>query len=407
MAGTFVIVGASLAGATAAAKLREEGFDGPVVLVGAERELPYERPPLSKEYLKGEKPFEKLLVRAPPIYEELGIELRLGAPARAIDPAAHEIELDRGERIRYDKALVCTGGRNRRLPIPGIDLDGVLGLRTVTDADRLRDEARPGRRAVVVGMGFIGSEVAATLRGLGLEIVAVEAFNTPLERVLGSEVGRAIAELHREHGVDLVLGDGVEAFEGAGRVERVRTSRGRLIECEFAVVGLGIEPVVEIAATAGVELDNGVVVDDRCRTSVEGIYAAGDVANHLHPLFARRIRVEHWLNAIEQGSAAASSMLGKGEPYAEVHWFWSDQYDENIQYAGHHDGWDELVVRGNVEERRFAAFYVKDGVVDAVVALNQGRDVQRAKRLIAARVPVDAAMLGDQEVDLRSLVPAG
>ncbi len=400
---TFVVVGASLAGATAALALREEGFDGRLVLVGAEEEPPYERPPLSKEYLRGERPFEKLLVRPAETYDELEIELRLGVAAQSLDPSRRELELADGERIRYDKALVCTGGRNRRFAIPGLELEGVHGLRTLADAARLREEARPGRRAVVVGMGFIGSEVAATLRGLGLEVAAVEVFETPLERVLGAQVGRAIAELHRDHGVELVLGDGVAAFEGAGRVERVRTAGGRVLECDFAVVGLGIEPAVELAASAGAALENGVAIDERCRTSVEGIYAAGDVASHFHPLFGRRIRVEHWLNAIEQGSAAALSMLGRGEPYAQVHWFWSDQYDANLQYAGHHTDWDELVVRGSLEERAFAAFYLKDGLVDAVVALNRGRDVQRAKRLIAARAPVEPAALRDEAVDLRTL----
>jgi 3-phenylpropionate/trans-cinnamate dioxygenase ferredoxin reductase subunit len=400
---TFVVVGASLAGATAAATLREEGFDGRLVLVGAEEEPPYERPPLSKEYLRGERPFEKLLVRPVETYSELEIELRLGIAAQSLDPSSRELELADGERIRYDKALVCTGGQNRRFPIPGLELEGVHGLRTLADAARLREEARPGRRAVVVGMGFIGSEVAATLRGLGLEVAAVEVFETPLERALGAQVGSAIAELHRDHGVELVLGDGVAAFEGAGRVERVRTAGGRVLGCDFAVVGLGIEPAVELAASAGVALENGVAVDERCRTSVEGIYAAGDVASHFHPLYGRRIRVEHWLNAIEQGSAAALSMLGRGEPYAQVHWFWSDQYDANLQYAGHHTDWDELVVRGSLEERTFAAFYLKDGLVDAVVALNRGRDVQRAKRLIAARAPVDPAALRDEDVDLRTL----
>jgi 3-phenylpropionate/trans-cinnamate dioxygenase ferredoxin reductase subunit len=219
-------------------------------------------------------------------------------------------------------------------------------------------------------------------------------------------VGGAIAELHRERGVELVLGEGVQAFEGAGRLERVVTSAGRVLECDFAVVGLGIEPAVELAEGTAVDVDNGIVVDEYCRASVQGIYAAGDVANHFHPLFGRRIRVEHWLNAIDHGAAAARSMLGKGQPYAEVPWFWSDQYDANLQYAGHHTGWDELVVRGSLAERKFAAFYVTGGVVEAVVALDRGREVQRAKRLIASRAPVDTIKLADPEVDLRTLVPA-
>jgi 3-phenylpropionate/trans-cinnamate dioxygenase ferredoxin reductase subunit len=407
VAATFVIVGASLAGATAAVTLREEGYDGRLLLVGAEADLPYERPPLSKEYLRGEKPLEKVLVRPAEVYGSLEVELLLGTRASSLDPVARIVELEGGERLRCDKALLCTGGRNRRVPIPGIGLEGVHDLRTLADADGIREEARPGRRAVVVGMGFIGCEVAATLRALGVQVAAVELFNAPLERVLGEEVGRVIADLHRDHGVELVLGEGVEAFEGARRVERVRTTGGRVLECDFAVVGLGIEPAAELAAAAGLEVENGVVVDELCRTSADGVYAAGDVANHRHPLLGRRVRVEHYLNAIEQGTAAARSMLGRGEPYAPVHWFWSDQYDANLQYAGFHTRWDELVVRGSLEEQRFAAFYLEGGLVQAVVALNQARDVQRAKRLIAARVPVDPARLRDPEVDLRTLVPAG
>jgi len=403
VAPSFVILGASLTGGTAAATLRDEGFDGRLVLVGAEDELPYERPPLSKGYLRGETPREKLLVRPEAFWQEHEVELLLGMAAARIDPSAREVELADGSRLGYDKLLVATGGRNRRPPIPGIERDGVLDLRTVGDSERIQAAARNGGRAVVVGMGFIGSEVASTLRELGLEVQAVEPFRVPLERALGPEVGQVLRDLHAEHGVEAFYGEGVESFQGTERLERVVTSSGRRLECDVAVVGVGIEPAVDVVAGSGVEVDNGIVVDEFCRTSVEGIFAAGDVANHLHPLFGRRIRVEHWRNAIEQGAAAARSMLGKGEPYAEVHWFWSDQYDANVQYAGHHTEWDELVVRGSLEERAFVAFYVAGGLVDAAVAVNSGRDLRRAQALIRARVPVEAAKLRDPEVDLREL----
>jgi 3-phenylpropionate/trans-cinnamate dioxygenase ferredoxin reductase component len=403
VAPSFVILGASLTGGTAAATLRDEGFDGRLVLVGAEDELPYERPPLSKGYLRGETPREKLLVRPEAFWQEHEVELLLGMAAARIEPSAREVELADGSRLGYDKLLVATGGRNRRPPIPGIERDGVLDLRTVGDSERIQAAARNGGRAVVVGMGFIGSEVASTLRELGLEVQAVEPFRVPLERALGPEVGQVLRDLHAEHGVEAFYGEGVESFQGTERLERVVTSSGRRLECDVAVVGVGIEPAVDVVAGSGVEVDNGIVVDEFCRTSVEGIFAAGDVANHLHPLFGRRIRVEHWRNAIEQGAAAARSMLGKGEPYAEVHWFWSDQYDANIQYAGHHTEWDELVVRGSLEERAFVAFYVAGGLVDAAVAVNSGRDLRRAQALIRARVPVEAAKLRDPEVDLREL----
>jgi 3-phenylpropionate/trans-cinnamate dioxygenase ferredoxin reductase subunit len=403
VAQSFVIVGASLTGGTAAATLREEGFDGRIVLVGAENELPYERPPLSKGYLRGETPREKLLVRPEAFWQEHGVELLLGTAATRIDPAAGEVVLADGHSLGYDNLLVATGGRNRRPPIPGIERDGVLDLRTVGDSERIQAAARNGGRAVVVGMGFIGSEVASTLRELGLEVQAVEPFRVPLERALGPEVGQVLRDLHAEHGVEAFYGEGVESFQGTARLERVVTSSGRRLECDLAVVGVGIEPAVDVVAGSGVEVENGIVVDDLCRTSVEGIFAAGDVANHMHPLFGRRIRVEHWRNAVEQGAAAARSMLGKGEPYAEVHWFWSDQYDANVQYAGHHTKWDELIVRGSLEERAFVAFYVAGGLVDAAVAVNSGRDLRRAQALIRARVPVEAAKLRDPEVDLREL----
>jgi 3-phenylpropionate/trans-cinnamate dioxygenase ferredoxin reductase subunit len=400
-----VVVGASLAGGTAAATLRDEGYDGRIVLVGAEAELPYERPPLSKGYLKGETAREKLLVRPEGFWEEHEVELELGTPAARIDPDAREVELADGRRLRYGRLLVATGGRNRRLRVPGAELRGVLDLRTIADSEVIGETARLAGRAVVVGMGFIGSEVAASLRQLGLEVTCVEPFAVPLERALGAEVGGAIAELHREQGVVARYGEGVTAFEGAHTVERVVTSSGERIECDFVVVGVGIEPAVEVVAGSGVEVDNGIVVDELCRTSVEGIWAAGDVARHQHPLFGL-VRVEHWRNAIEQGAAAARSLLGKGAPYGEVHWFWSDQYDANIQYTGHHTGWDELVVRGSIDARKFVAFYLVQGVVRAAAAVDSGRDLRRTQALIRAQTPVDPALLRDPEVDLRTLVPA-
>lgn len=404
MPDTLVIVGANLAGGMAAATLREEGFDGRVVLIGEEPHPPYERPPLSKEYLRGEQPFEKALVRPSGFYQANGIETRFGVRVARVDPGARMVEMAGGESLRYDKVLVSTGVRNRRFPIPGLDLEGVHDLRTVADADRIRSDIRPGRRAVVVGMGFIGAEVAASLRQSGVEVTVVEFARTPLFRVLGEQVGRAIAGLHRDHGVEMFFEDSVAAFEGAGRVERVRTKAGRRIECDFAVVGVGVEPVTDLVAGTGVEIDNGIMVDEYCRTSMEGVYAAGDVANHYHPVFRRRVRVEHWQNALKQGPAAARSMLGKGKPYDEVHWFWSDQYDANVQYAGFHTEWDELVVRGSLEARSFVAFYLKDKRVLASVAINRSKDLRRSMPLIKSQVQVEPARLRDEGADLAQLV---
>ena len=403
---TIAIVGASLAGSSAAATLREEGFDGRTVLIGAEPQLPYDRPPLSKNYLRGTTSFEKTLLRPPEFYRERDIEMRLGTTVTRVDAEKRMLALQDGERLEFDQLLIATGGRNKRFPIPGIDLPGVYDLRTVADADRIREAIGHGGRAVVVGLGFIGAEVAASMRQSGLEVVAVEPFKTPLYRALGEEIGRVVEGLHRDNGVEMILDDAVTAFEGSGKVERVVTRNGRRIQCSLAVFGLGIEPATELVAGTPVRVDNGIVVDDQCRTNVPGIFAAGDVANHHHPVCGRQIRVEHWQNGVKQGAAAARSMLGRGQSYDEVHWFWSDQFDANIQYAGFHAPWDRMVVRGSLPERKFLAFYLTEGRVESVVAINQGRDMRRTLPIIKARVAVDPARLEDPNVDLRTLAPA-
>jgi 3-phenylpropionate/trans-cinnamate dioxygenase ferredoxin reductase subunit len=404
MPNAYVIVGASLAGATAAVTLRQEGADGTITLIGAEPGPPYERPPLSKTYLRGETPFEKALVRPPAFYEENGIETIFGCRATRIDPSARFVELEDRRRVPFDRLLIATGGRNRRVSIAGADLDGVYSLRTVQDADRIRAEIVAGRRVVVVGMGFIGSEVAASLRQKELDVVAIEPSKTPLVRVLGEDVGQCLADLHRAHGVRTVFEDTVVAFEGNRRVERVLTKKGQRFECDFVVVGIGIEPSVDALNGSGIHLDNGIVVDEYCQTDVSGIYAAGDVANHYHPLFTRRIRVEHWQNAIKQGAAAARNMLGRHVAYDEVHWFWSDQYDANLQYAGFHSSWEQLVVRGRLDSDSFLACYVNGGRIDAAIAFNRAKELRRVIPLIRARRPIDLEQLRDESVDLRSLL---
>jgi len=400
----YVIVGANLAGGTAAITLREEGFDGEIVLIGAEPHPPYERPPLSKEYLQGRQPFENALLKPVNFYTDHNIQTRFGVRAVRVDSRGHAIKLEGGGQVSYDKVLVATGARNRRLRIPGADLEGIYDLRTVDDAGRIRARSRGGSRAVLVGMGFIGSEVAASLRHRGVEVTVIEPFKTPLYRALGEQVGRVFEAIHRENGVLMFFEELVTAFEGTGHLQRVVTSAGRRIECDFVVVGVGVEPATDLMADSNVKIDNGIVVDEYCQTNVEGIYAAGDVANHFHPLFGRLVRVEHWQNAIYQARAAASSMLGRREPYSDVHWFWSDQYDCNVQYAGFHTGWDELVVRGNLEERNAVVFYMQEQRIAAAVAFNRGRDLQRAISLIKARVQVEPTVLRDEGVDLRSLV---
>lgn len=399
----YVIVGASLAGATAAATLREEGFDGEVVLIGAEPAFPYERPPLSKTFLRGESTIQEAMVRPEAFYSDNRVETRFGTTVIGVDAAGRTLAIAGGDPVSFDKLLIATGARNRRFPIPGIGLEGVLDLRTLADAARIRAEMLPGHRVVMAGMGFIGSEVAASLRQRGLEVHVVAGGKAPLDRVLGEDVGRVIEGIHRDHGVEMTFDDQVEVFEGNGRVRSVKTSSGLSVPGDFVVLGLGVEPVVNFLEGSGVDLDNGVVVDEHCRASVAGVFAAGDVANHLHPVYGRRVRVEHWDNARRQGRAAALNMMGRDTPYDEIHWFWSDQYEHTIQYAGQHREWDDLVIRGSLESRSFAAFYMLGGRVQAVVSVDRPADIQDAMGIIRAGGRADPAKLRDEGVDLASL----
>ena len=411
----IVIVGASLAGATAAVGLRSEGFADDVLLIGAESQLPYHRPPLSKEYLRGEQRVEDTLVNPARAYAEKGIELRLGVRATTIEPRRKLVELEGGERVAYDRLLVATGARNRTLSMPGAALDGIFQLRTVEDCDRIRAAAKPGRRAVLIGLGFIGSEVTASLRQLGVEVTAVDGQRAPLARVLGEEVGAVLAEIHRDKGAELLLEDGVAAFEGVRRVERVRTRKGRLLACDFVVAGIGVTPNTELLAAAGGEVNNGILVDEHCRTSLPDVYAAGDVTNHHHPIFGR-LRVEHWNNAYRQGLAAARSMVGGDQPYDYLHSFWSNQYEHTIEYVGFATAWDRIVFNGRPQGRRFLAFYLKDGLVRAVAGLDRGGDPEdqdadaeltAAAKLIRDRIVVDPARLADEDLDLRRMTATG
>ncbi len=402
-----VVVGAGLAGASAARTLREEGFDGRVVLIGEEPHPPYERPPLSKEYLRGEADADGVFVHAPSWYEENDVELVLGERAARLHPGERAVELEGGARVPYDSVLIATGGRNRRLDLRGGDLDGILDLRTLEDANRLRAEARPGRRAVIVGAGLIGCEAAASLRQIGVEVEVVEIFETALLRALGKEIGTVLEAIHRDRGVRFHFREVVHGFEGHRRVEEVVTERGTRIGCDFVLVAVGIVPAAGFAESSGVQEGDGVRVDERCFTGVEGVYAAGDVANHHHPVFGRRMRVEHFDNAIKQGSVAARNMMGRAEVFDDPHWFWSDQYEHNVQYIGSAPQWDELVVRGSIEERRFVAFYLNAGIVDAAAGLDSGRDVRRAGALIRSRARPERSALEDADVDLRKLAAAG
>lgn len=393
------MIGGGVAAANAAATLREEGDDGEIILLCAEPEPPYDRPPLSKSFLQGRDPV--IAARPDEFWKQNDVELRLSVAAEAIDIDAKVVHAG-GDRLPYDRLLIATGGRARATGVPGEDLDGVHLLRTVADARALRANAERAQRAVVIGMGFIGAEAAASLRTRGLEVVAISPA-LPLERALGSDVGRAIARLHAGRGVDVRLGPSLGRFEGAGRVERVVTDSGDLIECDLVVAGLGIVPNVAIAQQAGITTGDGIVVDSRLRASAPGVFAAGDVAMHDHPLFGP-VRVEHWQNAIHMGVAAARSMMGRDEPYAGVHWFWSDQYDTVVQYAGHHRDAARIVYRGDPESSRFLAFYLDaESAVRAVAGIDRGSEVRRATPLIASRRPVDPDALADEDIDLKAL----
>jgi len=403
----IVIIGGGLAGGNAAATLREEGFPGPVVLIGAEPGVPFGRPPLSKTYLRSEEELDGWYLRPAGWYDGHEVEFRHGAVVAAVDPAAHTVTLDSGDELGYSKVLIATGGRNRRLTIPGADLPGLYSLRTVAECDAIKREAVPGRHAVVVGSGFIGCEVAASLTQLGVRVTVVFPGRVPLERVLGGQVGALIGAFHQANGVDLRPGEQVDAFEGAERLEAVVTASGHRIACDFAVAGVGITPSFPSVAVAQ---QNGILTDELCRTSAPDVYAAGDVANQLHPLFGR-VRVEHYNNAEKHGAAAARSMLGSTAPYDYLHTFWSDQYEHKIEYAGHVTTWDEFVVRGSVDEAKLIGFYLVDGVVRAAVGLDRGGDPEldldgemaACARLVAARARPAPAVLADDRTDLWSL----
>jgi 3-phenylpropionate/trans-cinnamate dioxygenase ferredoxin reductase component len=402
---TFVIVGASLAGAKAAEGLRAEGFDGRLLLVGAEDERPYERPPLSKEYLRGEAGREKVYVHEEGFYADHQVELRLGRTAVSIETSSGEVALDDGERLRYDRLLLATGAEPRRLSISGSELEGIFYLRSVADADALRTRLDGAGSVVVVGAGWIGAEVAASARQRGVEVTVVDPASVPLERVLGREVGAVYREIHAEHGVRMLMGTGVEAFAGDMAVERVRTDDGRTLECDLVVVGVGARPRTDLAARAGIAVGNGILVDERLQTSAPGALAAGDVANAHHPFYAERIRVEHWANARHQGAVAARAMLGHADAYDRLPYFFSDQYDVGMEYTGFARDWDRVVFRGDPASRQFIAFWLVGDRVVAGMNVNVWDVGDAIERLVRERVVVDDRRLADPDVPLDALAP--
>jgi 3-phenylpropionate/trans-cinnamate dioxygenase ferredoxin reductase subunit len=401
---TFVLLGGGLASLSAASTLRMEGFDGRVIIVGAESHVPYSRPPLSKEVLRAQKSPEKTWLRPPTWYASREVDLRLGVRAVAVDPGAQLVELADGTSLAYDKLLVATGGVPRTLDIPGADLPGVFYLRRLDDALALRRHLIAGAPVVVIGAGFIGAEVAASARALGCEVTMLEIAEIPLGRALGREIGQIYADVHREHGVELRTSVGAERIEGHGLVQRVVATDGRVHDASVVVIGVGLLPEPELTRRSGLANGNGVIVDEYCQTSVADVFAAGDIACHPNRFLGRRIRIEHWQNAQHQGAAAARNMLGQQKPFNEVPWVWSDQYEHNLQIVGFPDPTQRMVIRGDAEARNFSAFFVHNGRVTAALAVNRPGDVRAGRLMIQQGTQASEGHLADVDADLDSLI---
>ena len=400
---TIAIVGASLAGAKAAEGAREAGHEGRIVLIGDEAPAPYERPPLSKEILRGEKDVEAAQVHPAGFYAEHSIEL-VTDEAVALDTADRTIELASGAFISFDTAVLATGAAPRRIDVPGAGLSGVHHLRTLDDAVRLREAIRGATRVAVIGAGWIGSEVAASARQMGADVVLIDPAPVPLHRVLGDEIGAVFRDLHADNGVDLRLGATVSGLRGTDVVERVVLGDGREEPADVVVVGVGVVPRTALAAGTSIQLDDGIVVDAHLVTSVEDIYAAGDVANAWHPHYQRHLRVEHWANARNQGIVAGRNAAGERETYARLPYFFSDQYDLGMEYVGQSEPGDELTIRGDLDAREFIAFWHRDGNVTAAMNVNVWEVADELKALITERATVDRERLADPDAALGDLV---
>jgi NADPH-dependent 2,4-dienoyl-CoA reductase/sulfur reductase-like enzyme len=401
----FVLVGGGLAGAKAAETLRAEGFDGPLVLIAEEAEQPYERPPLSKGYLQGSAERESARVHEPGWYEAHDVDLRTGVRAVGLDPSAHRVTLDSGEELAYGSLLLATGSSARRPSLPGADLDGVRYLRTMAESDRLKaDLSGGGRNVVIVGAGWIGLEVASAARGYGNAVTVVEPMPTPLHAALGAEMGEVFARLHREHEVDLRTGTGVTELRGSGTIASVRTDGDAEIPADLVVVGVGAVPNLALAEAAGLDVDRGVLTDAALRTSAPDVYAAGDVASAFHPLYGRYVRVEHWANALNQGPAAARSMLGQDVSYDRVPYFFTDQYDLGMEYSGLGGPDDTVVCRGNTDGYEFIAFWLSGGRVVAGMNVNVWDVTDPIQALIRSGREVSAERLADPDVPLEDLL---
>jgi 3-phenylpropionate/trans-cinnamate dioxygenase ferredoxin reductase subunit len=387
--------------------MRQTGFAGVITLIGEEAHMPYERPPLSKELLAGDEGVEKIFLNPPDFYAENDIDLRLECAVQSIDAAAHTLGLSDGGSLAYDKLLIATGGRVRRLACPGADLAGIHYIRTIDDTLALRPALGEGARVVVIGGGFIGLEVAASARARGAQVTVAELADQVLARVADPAVGDLVADLHRANGVRIMTGTTVERIEGNGRVEEVICTDGETIAADVVVVGIGILPNQELAEQAGLTTGNGITVDEFGRTSDADIFAAGDVAFHYNPILVRHVRLESWANAQNGGIAVARNMVSAPEAYAELPWFWSDQFDLNLQVVGAPETWDRLVLRGDPDSGRCVVFYMVGARVVGATTFNQGREMRACRQLIESGLEVADEVLSDEETRLRDLARGG
>jgi 3-phenylpropionate/trans-cinnamate dioxygenase ferredoxin reductase subunit len=398
-----VIVGAGQAGAQVAVSLRQLGFAGEISLLGEESHLPYQRPPLSKGYLSGEMALERTHLRSESYYEKHRIDLRLGVRAARILRRERAVVCEDDRQLEYDALAICTGVAARRLPLPGVDLPGVFYLRTLADSDAIKAEIWPEAQAVIIGGGYIGLEVAASLRKLGAAVTVIEALERVMNRVVAPPVSAFFAAEHARQGVEVVTNAAVAALAGDGRIARVVSVDGRTFAADLVVIGIGAVPNDELARAAGLEVENGIVVDAFGRTGDPAIFAAGDVTNHPNALFERRLRLESVHNAMEQAKAVARTIAGQPEAYTDVPWFWSDQYDLKLQIAGVGDADDELILRGDPASRAFSCLHLRGGRLVAIDCINRGADFLAAKKLIAESRPIDRDQAADPEIRLGAL----
>lgn len=400
MSKTCIIIGASHAAAQLAPSLRQEGWEGRILVIGDEPYVPYHRPPLSKAFLSGEKDADGILIRPQAVYEKNDIEFKLGVRVEAINRAHKNITLTNGEVLSYDKLALCTGSRVRTVSLPGVDLAGVHYLRNIADVEKIKGDVAEDKNAVIVGGGYIGLETAAVLKKLGMNVTVLEMAPRVLARVTAPEMSEFFTRVHTDEGVSIKTGVAVSGFEGDnGRVTRVACADGTGFDADLVVVGVGIVPNVELAEAAGLEVENGIVVDELCRTADPDIVAAGDCTNHPNAIYDTRLRLESVPNASEQGKTSAATICGKEKPYNALPWFWSDQYDLKLQIAGLSQGYDQVIIRGDREgSRSFVAFYLKESKLIAADCMNRPQEFMVCKRLIAEGTPVDPAKLADESV---------